>query len=554
MPSSRFISCLLIILLALLFPIVAAQIIGKWPYNRDLIYTGVMVKNFSAQLWSEEFYPRWLENANAGFGSPIFVFYGPLPYYAMSLLQWAMPFDVCGFYRVMAGLYMGLVIAGITTYRWLKTESPDANAETGALLYVVALFIYIQLSQVFAVSQLWGIALFPLVLEASGVLIRNGWAGVPKLSIALALLFFTHSHSALIFVFILFPYVLFFSSSASRLNNFMLAVFSVLLGAGLASIYLLPAVFNREFISESFYTAGAFLYSANFLEGRACMELAVQLIPLALLMVLLPRAQLSKPVCFWLVMIVFALFMNLPISKPVWSAVTPLQYLQFPLRFTSIMIPGVVYITCLGLPLLHGLRLTCYTLVTLITIGLAMYFSPGSDQHAHLNTKDLIADMMDYQLLPAEYETRFMRDLHLKLDQVMPRTLLATKEVDIIKGSGVVTITGQKPRSISLTAHITSADAVIVFKRFYFPGWVAEPSLAQVAAPYQALLSIRAPKGDYAITLSLPWFAGERNGLIVSLCAVVILVIVLLMTSKNLRKASHGLLPEGAGGPNYSGM
>ncbi|MBI5907256.1 MAG: hypothetical protein HY853_01525, partial [Burkholderiales bacterium] len=40
----------------------------------------IMSRHFVDQLWAGDFYPRWMSNMNAGLGSPVFQFYGPVPY------------------------------------------------------------------------------------------------------------------------------------------------------------------------------------------------------------------------------------------------------------------------------------------------------------------------------------------------------------------------------------------------------------------------------------------------------------------------------------------
>ena len=77
--------------------------------NRDLLYAGLAVlavtalclplilvgpqkgssifmnlpwaNGFAEQVLQGELYPRWLEDLNAGAGSPVFFFYGPVPFY-----------------------------------------------------------------------------------------------------------------------------------------------------------------------------------------------------------------------------------------------------------------------------------------------------------------------------------------------------------------------------------------------------------------------------------------------------------------------------------------
>src|SRR6058998_2871942 len=47
----------------------------------------VWCSNVAAQLWSGDFYPRWLEDLNGGLGSPAFFFYPPVPFLITSLFQ-----------------------------------------------------------------------------------------------------------------------------------------------------------------------------------------------------------------------------------------------------------------------------------------------------------------------------------------------------------------------------------------------------------------------------------------------------------------------------------
>jgi hypothetical protein len=43
--------------------------------------------HFDRQFWSGDLYPRWLAEANKGYGSPIFLVQYPLPYFITALLR-----------------------------------------------------------------------------------------------------------------------------------------------------------------------------------------------------------------------------------------------------------------------------------------------------------------------------------------------------------------------------------------------------------------------------------------------------------------------------------
>lgn len=53
----------------------------------DFVFHLVASRNFADELWHGIPYPRWLGEMNAGFGSPTFFFYAPIPYYINSLFE-----------------------------------------------------------------------------------------------------------------------------------------------------------------------------------------------------------------------------------------------------------------------------------------------------------------------------------------------------------------------------------------------------------------------------------------------------------------------------------
>src|SRR5690606_40232705 len=53
--------------------------------GHSIIYNLVWMKDFAAQLAQGDWYPRWLMHLNHGAGSPVFYFYGPLPFYIAAM-------------------------------------------------------------------------------------------------------------------------------------------------------------------------------------------------------------------------------------------------------------------------------------------------------------------------------------------------------------------------------------------------------------------------------------------------------------------------------------
>jgi hypothetical protein len=186
----------------------------KWPIYTDFLFYSTILKTFSSQLWSGELYPRWLMDTNGGLGSPVFLFYAPLSYYVMSLFEWLSPIDLHGFCRLIIGLTLGLFIAGITSYRWLKTCLPEKQAQTGALLYASFPYLIYISYHGFSFAQIWAVACAPFLLKTAHEVTVSGRKALPIFALSYALLTFIHPLSVIAFGGIPCLYILVFSPPA----------------------------------------------------------------------------------------------------------------------------------------------------------------------------------------------------------------------------------------------------------------------------------------------------------------------------------------------------
>jgi len=505
----------------------------KWPISTDLISYATAAKVFSTQFWAGELYPRWLVNTNAGFGSPVFLFYNPLAFYVMSFFEFIAPIDPHGFGRVFIGIMCAIIVSGLTSYRWLKQHLAIKTAEKGALLYAGFPYLLLHIYGGFAISQLWGIALFPLLMEAAEDTVHKGWRMLPKFALAYALLCCIHLPSMLMFAGIPWLYVVVFAPAGQKAWTVALATGSALLGIALSMIYLLPALFNKPYIASQHYLGNNFGYSHDFLDTYSQLGLLSMIMPLVVLFFEIPksdhRTTLTAQVRFWLVVQAGLMFMTLPLSKPIWDALPPLQYLQFPFRFFLAMLPGTVFIALHWLP--HAKSKYAYKM--LFVIGLicsAIY----SEQLKFFARESPITTILDNNLVAPEYQTRWMEVHKIDFHRNVPDRFKAMRPVTFITGKGSASITMQDSRHMTLHVNITSRDATLALHQFYFPGWQATPP-AEVLEQ-DALLSLHTPKGNYDIRLNLPWYTGEREGMIVSLGA---LGIVLSVASCSLLVASN---------------
>jgi hypothetical protein len=115
-----------------------------------------------------------------------------------------------------------------------------------------------------------------------------------------------------------------------------------------------------------------------------------------------------------------------------------------------------------------------------------------------------------------------MQDEHITIANLPPE-LPAMPPVTMVDGKGDVSVVSQHSRRIVLHTRIDSAEATVVLKLFYSPGWLADIPGVTIA-PLHALLALKIPRGTHDITLILPWFAGECEGLFITLTAAGVLL------------------------------
>ncbi len=128
----------------------------------DLPYQYTIIECYGRQLWQGNFYPHWCMNANAGYGSPMPIFYNLLPFYITSFfypLFWL----GLGFNAIYI---IGVLLAGWITFigavYWLRGLTGDTQKAIICATILLWLPYRMELLTVrSALTELWGLALLP---------------------------------------------------------------------------------------------------------------------------------------------------------------------------------------------------------------------------------------------------------------------------------------------------------------------------------------------------------------------------------------------------------
>lgn len=201
-------------------------------------------------------YPHWAALAHFGHGEPRFLFYPPASWTLGAALGAVLP------WRMVPGAYCWIVLtlAGCSMYhvarRWLRNSDALFAAAFYALNPYYLLIIYWRS----AYAELMAAALLPCVLLCLLRLKEPGPLPTLWLSLTLAAAWLTNAPAALMLHYSTAGLsLLLFGQALARERSWrpeiwrplIHATLAVLLGAGLASFYLLPAIYEQRWINLS---------------------------------------------------------------------------------------------------------------------------------------------------------------------------------------------------------------------------------------------------------------------------------------------------------------
>lgn len=531
--------------------------------SRDVLIHLLWSTNFSHQLWAGEWYPRWLDGMNGGLGSPVFFFYPPLPYYVTALLKPFFHADPEGWHQLGVAASMAVILSGFSVYGWLRKIGEATAALVAAIVYMSAPYhLAFDLYQRFAFAELWSFLWLPLVLWGIQATVGGGRKALVGLTLAYAALLLTHLPTALIFSPVALAYAVFCADRRGRMRSAMVVAGAMALGVGLAATFLVPALSTQNNVSLSDMRVGHFSYIYHFLfygprSTADFMELLVQQGRYSTAMMIACMAAFishgralawakMRQVCFWLVIAVLVFAMMLPIARPLWDILPPLQAIQFPWRFNILLTLATTALIALWVTSIKpegsrfsrlSLLIVCVavmgqSLPSLVTY-LAVAASPGEPsmkkmfaQLGSLNndTKEkvlaakLAADVEEYRPRWVPYDV-------FHSSQVL--SALLTRVQAKHQGLGTVTILSRSPRRLVLSVD-TPAEGWVKLPHFYYPGWRAMTGSPATQLPLrpsvqEGLLEVSVKPGRHEIVLELVTSMAEWIGWAISGVSLVLL-------------------------------
>lgn len=487
---------------------------------------------------------HWVPDLGYGYGYPLFLFYAPGPFYIGALMH-----SVGVQYIDVVKLLFVIGVFSSSVCMYLAVKKIFSSSSAGVIAATLYAYTPIKASEIYvrgSLSEFLSFIFFPLLFWS---LVKDEKA-TPSINFAFTLsvaaLLLTHNLMAFIFIPIACVWAIVISRSkpGGYLTN---QAISLLLGFGVSSFFLLPLLFEKQFIHTESLTSGYFGYLQHFVSlyqlfisnhfGYGSSQLGMGdditislghvnwVLGLVGVMLALKnfRDRLSKAVLAIAAIVLMIIFLMHQRSTPIWEIITPLQFLQFPWRLLVITSFLLSLIAGYVVSKIYNKTIMAATILVIFLLY-GNFFQPKSWE----NTSDKI-EFSGQKFL--DQMTISIFD-YLPISAKFPPNKIAPPEPEIILGDASISSYEKKSDSQSGKIEVLSSQATIRAPLFQFPGMQAridnQPVQIQSNCTNQpycfGLITIDVPYGEHQIDFVLKNTPIRSLGNLISLSSLIFII------------------------------
>jgi hypothetical protein len=348
--------------------IVAAALLAIWPmlqkgpsYGADFSFHFVSWLDAQQSQLSGIPYPHWATSPNFSAGEPRFVFYPPLVWMAGAFLGLLLPWG-----KVSIALAFLLLAGTGFAHRALALEILEDGPATlagCASIFLGNLLVDLYMRSDYA--ELTGGIWIPLLLlfllrvpRSSGTVLMRSIACVVPLALVIAGIWLTNGPLGIMASYLLIAVSIVSAALHKSWVPAVRAALSFALGLGMASVYLLPAVWERgwtnlsaaisqrEYVVENGWlltrhTDSTWALYDTTLVIHSWLTIIMFSVSSAALLITWKRGIMKSRRAWWTsiaLIPVAVLLLQFPISEPIWKWLPALRFLQFPWRWLVVML------------------------------------------------------------------------------------------------------------------------------------------------------------------------------------------------------------------------
>ncbi len=443
---------------------------------------------------------RWVPDMGYGYGFPLFNFYPPLPYLVGQIFR-VLQFSFVDTAKLTFAL--SFIVSGITMYFLAKEFFGKWGGTLSSVFYIWAPYHSVDVYVRGAMNEAWALVWFPLILWTSYRLIKErkkmaGW--VIGLALSWVGLFLSHNLMVMIFTPVFAVWCLMFWWKDRNLRTIFQLVIAGVTALGLAAFFTLPAILEQNLIHVDTLTQGYYEYIAHyatigqllfsrfwgygasiwgpndgmpFQVGHVHWILSLIILVIALFTLFKKkRIKLDKEI-YYVVFFTFAFgwfaaFMAHQNSTFIWQHIKPLEFVQFPWRFLTLVILGFSLMAGSIVKFLEPYRKWAFiipSIIAILLIGLNWnYFIPLGGHMGPLTDEEKFSGAAwDLQRTAGIFD--YLPET-AKFNPKDPPSTLA----EVVKGKGAVTDMSAGTNWAIFNVDSTG-DSTVRINLFQFPIW-----------------------------------------------------------------------------------
>ncbi|HJP94568.1 MAG TPA: 6-pyruvoyl-tetrahydropterin synthase-related protein [Pyrinomonadaceae bacterium] len=348
----------MIFILAVSLAVIVPAMFWGIPSNLDLTNHFRFALPFYDAIASGNLYPSWLAESNGGYGDPSFRFYPPALYYLLAAAR----FVIGNWYAATLVVFAIVsIVGGLGMYFWSRSMLSTSSAIWASVFYALAPYHLNQLYQATLLAEWAASAVLPFVFGfVERVCERGKRRDIAGLGATYGLLIFTHLPLAVIGSLAVLVYALVRIDGPDKVRKLAKLSCGAALALSLSAVYWVTMVSEVGWIGVNQIQRDASVdYRLNFLFSTfSAINLNVwwmNILALMTLLLFVPAFFVRKKGLRPAIMLTaFALFMSVPLSRPIWNLVRPLQETQFPWRWLILISMGGSILAAAGIGRLNS--------------------------------------------------------------------------------------------------------------------------------------------------------------------------------------------------------
>lgn len=502
-----------IILIVLFFGILAGKgLIGKGYFNMHDDLQMMRQLEMEKCIADGQIPCRWVPDMGYGFGFPLFNFYPPLPYL---IGQGIRTFGFSFVNTAKITFIISFVVSGAAMYALGKEFFGKLGGVVASVFYVWAPYHAVDVYVRGAMNEAWAMAFFPLILWTSYRLIKEkkktfGW--IVGLTLSYFSLFVSHNLMLLIFTPVFAVWVAIWLIREKSWHKIPQLILAGIWALALAAFFTLPALLENKFTQVAGVLVGYYDYTAHFVTIKQLLTsrfwgygpsvwgdiddgMSFQIGHIHWVLSLIIAAYVAwqvikrKKIIGSVLVVGYLLlvgwvsaFLTHSRSTPVWLAVGPLAYLQFPWRFLTIVTLSFSFAAGLVVYFLDkqqkkGLvnSKQKHYLVTILIVGLIAfnwnYFLPEHGKLGALTDEEKFSGAAwELQQTAGIYD--YLPKTAVTAPKEPMRNLgeIVDANGDVVESVGLFSNESQGTNWAKLDVNLNE-DSIVRLGIFQFPGW-----------------------------------------------------------------------------------